>query len=162
MGDKRAAFCGAATEALRKRMEPKGISVDSVMLMTAYPAAETQDKINRRINQYTEYEIALLRGQIAEVSRKTNVVLATANTEATRITAATAKDQGLSQLRLQADGEAIEKWDGHLPEIRSGAGQTLVLDGAAMGNAVRQRLRKNREKTNETPSKNGTATRYRR
>ncbi|MBC8142829.1 MAG: hypothetical protein H7Y38_15500 [Armatimonadetes bacterium] len=132
MGEKRGDFSAAATESLRKRMEPKGITVDSVMLMTAYPAVETKDKINRRINQYTEYEIALLRGQIAEVSRKTNVVIANAQNDATRITSATAKDQGLSQLRLQADGEAIEKWDGHLPEIRSGAGQTLVLDGGAM------------------------------
>lgn len=129
MGPKRAEFSDAATQSLRARMEPNGISIDSVLLLSAYPTPETQEKINRRVNQYTEYEIAVLRQKVAEVTRQTDVVTAQAQAQAAQIKGATAKDQGIAQLQLQADGEAIEKWDGHLPEIRTAPGQTLVLDG---------------------------------
>ena len=133
MGPKRQAFCDAATEKLRQRLSPNGITVDSVLLQTAYPTPEVQEKINRRINQYTEYEIAVLHQQIAEVSRQSAVITAQANTVASQITGATAKDKGLDQLQLQADAEAVEKWDGHLPALRTGSGQTLVLDGSTLG-----------------------------
>lgn len=136
MGPKRQEFCQLATASLKQRMTEKGIGIDSLMLMTAYPAPETMEKITRRVNQYTEYDIAVLRKQIAEVTRQTNVITAQAKMTATQLTSATAKDKGLEQLQLQADEEAIAKWDGHLPEIRSGGGQTMVLDGntiAALG-----------------------------
>lgn len=132
MGPKRGEFCDKATEALRKRMEPKGLTIDSLFLMTAYPSPETQQKIVQRINQYTEYEIALLRQKIAEVQRQTNVLTARARAEATRLTSASAKDTGIEQLQLQADEEAIEKWDGHLPPIKLGGGQTTVLDAGLL------------------------------
>ena len=128
MGPKRAEFCQLATDALKKRMETKGIEIDSLMLMTAYPAAETTEKITRRVNQYTEYDIAVLRNQIAEVSRQTNVIAAQAKMTATRLTSATAKDKGIEQLQLNADEEAIERWDGHLSPIHSGSGQTVIVD----------------------------------
>ncbi len=128
MGPKRAEFCDLATKALRARMLSKGIEIDSLMLMTAYPANETMEKITRRVNQYTEYDIAVLRKQIAEVTRQTNVITANARMLAARATSATAKDKGLEQLQLQADEEALEKWDGHLPPIRTGSGQTVIVD----------------------------------
>lgn len=139
MGTKRGEFCQLATESLKKRMESKGITIDSLMLMTAYPAPETAEKITRRVNQYTEYDIAVLRRQIAEVSRQTNVITAQARMTATKLTSATAKDKGLEQLQLQADEEAIEKWDGHLPEIRSGGGQTTILDASMLSALQRRR-----------------------
>ena len=132
MGSKRGEFTELCTTALRERLQPKGITIDSVLLQTAYPTAETQEKIARRINSYTEYEIALLRQQIAEVTRTTNVITAQANTVANQIKAATAKDKGLTQLKLQADEEAVEKWDGRLPSIRTAPGQTLVIDGSSL------------------------------
>ncbi|MCX6366159.1 MAG: SPFH domain-containing protein [Armatimonadetes bacterium] len=132
MGPKRQEFCQLATESLKKRMATNGISIDSLMLLTAFPAPETAEKITRRVNQYTEYDIAVLRRQIAEVSRKTNVITAQARMTATQLTSATAKDKGLEQLQLQADEEAIEKWDGHLPEIRAGGNQTMILDGSTL------------------------------
>lgn len=132
MGPKRQEFSEKATEALRARLVRNGISIDSLMLLNAYPAPETQEKINRRINQYTEYEIALLRQQIAEVSRQTNVIRAQASTIATRLVSATAREKGLDQLQLQADEEAIDKWNGRLPAIRTGGGQTLVINGDAL------------------------------
>ncbi|MGC4047256.1 MAG: SPFH domain-containing protein [Armatimonas sp.] len=128
MGPKRAEFCEAATKALQERMKSKGIEIDSLMLMTAYPAPETMEKITRRVNQYTEYDIAVLRRQIAEVTRQTNVITANAKMLAARATSATAKDKGLEQLQLQADEDAVEKWDGRLPAIRSGSGQTVIVD----------------------------------
>jgi hypothetical protein len=128
MGPKRAEFCEAATKSLRTRMQSKGIEIDSLMLMTAYPAPETMEKITRRVNQYTEYDIAVLRKQIAEVSRQTNVITANAKMLAARATSATAKDKGLEQLQLQADEEALTKWDGRLPAIRTGSGQTVIVD----------------------------------
>jgi hypothetical protein len=139
MGTKRGEFCQLATESLKKRMESKGITIDSLMLMTAYPAPETAEKITRRVNQYTEYDIAVLRRQIAEVSRQTNVITAQARMTATKLTSATAKDKGLEQLQLQADEEAIEKWNGHLPEIRSGGGQTTILDASMLSALQRRR-----------------------
>lgn len=128
MGPKRIDFCDAATQSLKERMRPKGIEIDSLMLMTAYPAPETSEKITRRVNQYTEYDIAVLRKQIAEVTRQTNVITANAKMLAGRATSATAKDKGLEQLQLQADEEALEKWDGRLPAIRTGTGQTVIVD----------------------------------
>ncbi|WP_395094746.1 SPFH domain-containing protein [Armatimonas sp.] len=139
MGPKRQEFCRLATESLKKRMETNGISIDSLMLMTAAPAPETMEKITRRVNQYTEYDIAVLRRQIAEVARQTNVITAQARMTATRLTSATAKDKGLEQLQLQADEEAIEKWDGHLSEIRTGGGQTMVLDGSTLAALSKRR-----------------------
>lgn len=138
MGPKRQEFAERATTALQARMAPKGITVDSVLLMNAYPTPETMEKINRRVNQYTEYEIAVLRQQIAEVTRQSNVLTARAKTEATRMVSSTAQEKGLTQLQLQADEEAIEKWDGRLPAIRTAPGQTIVLDGDALGAARRQ------------------------
>jgi regulator of protease activity HflC (stomatin/prohibitin superfamily) len=132
MGPKRQEFCQLTTDSLKKRMDSKGISIDSLMLMTAYPAPETMEKITRRVNQYTEYDIAVLRKQIAEVARQTNVITAQARMTATKLTSATAKDKGLEQLQLQADEDAIEKWDGHLPEIRTGGNQTMILDGSTL------------------------------
>ena len=139
MGPKRQEFCQLATESLKKRMETNGISIDSLMLMTAAPAPETMEKITRRVNQYTEYDIAVLRRQIAEVTRQTNVITAQARMTATRLTSATAKDKGLEQLQLQADEDAIEKWDGHLSEIRTGGGQTMVLDGSTLAALSKRR-----------------------
>jgi len=139
MGTKRLEFSKAATESLAKRMAPNGITVDSVFLQQAYPTPETQEKIVRRINQYTEYEIALLKQKIAEVQRQSNVITATARTQATRTVSATAKEKGLDQLQLQADEEAIEKWDGRLPAVRMGGGQTMVLDGALLSSLSARR-----------------------
>lgn len=139
MGPKRQEFCQLATESLKRRMATNGISIDSLMLMTAAPAPETMEKITRRVNQYTEYDIAVLRRQIAEVTRQTNVITAQARMTATRLTSATAKDKGLEQLQLQADEEAIEKWDGHLSEIRTGGGQTMVLDGSTLAALSKRR-----------------------
>jgi hypothetical protein len=132
MGPKRAEFCESATKSLRARMESKGIQIDSLMLMTAYPAPETMEKITRRVNQYTEYDIAVLRKQIAEVTRQTNVITANAKMLAAKATSATAKDKGLEQLQLQADEEALEKWDGRLPAIRVGSGQTVIVDSSML------------------------------
>lgn len=132
MGPKRQEFSTAVTKILQTRLATKGLSVEGVYLMTAYPTPETMEKINRRINQYTEYEIAVLRQQIAEVTRQSNVLTARARMEAQRLVSATAKDKGLLQLQLQADSEAIEKWDGRLPTIRSAPGQTLVLGSESL------------------------------
>jgi SPFH domain / Band 7 family len=139
MGPKRQEFCQLATDSLKKRMDSKGIAIDSLMLMTAYAAPETMEKITRRVNQYTEYDIAVLRKQIAEVSRQTNVITAQARMTATQLTSATAKDKGLEQLQLQADEDAIEKWDGHLPEIRTGGNQTMILDGSTLAALSKRR-----------------------
>ena len=132
MGPKRAEFSQKATEALKKRMAPNGLTIDGVLLMSAYPTPETQEKINRRINQYTEYEIALIRQKIAEVQSQRNVIEAQARRVATRLVAAGAKDKGLDQLRLQADEEAIERWNGRLPALRTGSGQTMVIDSGVL------------------------------
>ena len=129
MGPKRLEFCAAATEVLQKRLAPNGITVDTLMLMTAYPTPETMEKINRRINQYTEYDIAVLRQQIAEVTRQSNVITARARTEAAKKAGASTGDKSIEQLQLQTDEAAITKWDGHLPAIRTTPGQTLVLGG---------------------------------
>ncbi len=132
MGPKRQQFSEAATQGLQARMVSKGITVEGVYLMTAYPTPETMEKINRRINQYTEYEIAVLRQQIAEVARQSNVIKAQAQTKARRLVSATAKDKGITQLQLEADEEAIEKWNGQLPALRTAPGQTVVIGGDAL------------------------------
>jgi regulator of protease activity HflC (stomatin/prohibitin superfamily) len=137
MGPKRGEFCKFATDALQQRMTVKGITIDSVFLNTAYPTPETMEKIHRRVNQYTEYDIAVLRNQIAEVARQANVIAAQAKMEAARLTSATAKDKGLEQLQLQADEEAIDRWDGHLPPIRMGGNQPVILDSALLSSLQR-------------------------
>lgn len=138
MGTKRSEFCQQATETLQKKMENKGITIDSVYLMTAYATPETMEKINRRVNQYTEYDIAVLRRQIAEITRQTNVIAAQAKMTAAQLTSATTVEKGIEQLQLQADEAAVERWDGHLPPLRMGSGQTMILDGSTIA-ALNQR-----------------------
>jgi prohibitin 1 len=133
MGPKRAEFCAAATESLKNRLIKKGITVEQLMLMTAYPETTTREKINRRVNQYTEYDIAKLRGEIAEVQLKTNVITAQAKSEAAKLTGTSVAVKSLEQLQLQADEEAIEKWDGRLPQIRTGSNQTVIVDSQMLG-----------------------------
>jgi prohibitin 1 len=128
MGPKRADFCAAATESLKKRLVRKGITVEQLMLMTAYPETTTREKINRRVNQYTELDIAKLRGQIAEVQSKTNIITAQAKADAAKLTGTSVAVKSLEQLQLQADEEAVEKWDGRLPAIRTGGNQTVIVD----------------------------------
>jgi hypothetical protein len=128
MGPKRADFCAQATQSLKTRLVKKGITVEQLMLMTAYPEQTTREKINRRVNQYTEYDIALLRGEIADVQRQTNVIMAQAKSEAAQLTGTSVAVKSLEQLQLQADEEAVEKWDGRLPAIRTSGGQTVIVD----------------------------------
>jgi regulator of protease activity HflC (stomatin/prohibitin superfamily) len=128
IGPKRQEASAAATEALRGLLGPKGITVEQVLLGPCYPEPEFQGKIMQRVNAYTELEISELRRQIAEVERDTARVRNRAEAQARQLSAAKTGESSLEMLRLEADREAIEKWNGQLPLTQARPGQVIYLD----------------------------------
>jgi regulator of protease activity HflC (stomatin/prohibitin superfamily) len=127
MGSKRGEASQGATEELRKRIGPKGITVEQVMLGSCYPSADLQSKINARVNSYTELEISTLRNTKAEIDRQSAIVKAESEAHARALSAAQTQQRSIDMLKLQAAEEAIQKWNGELPMYESKPGQTIVI-----------------------------------
>jgi len=127
MGAKRLIASQIATEELRKRIEPKGISVEQVMLGSCFPSQDIQSKINARVNSYTELEISTLRNTKAEIDRQSAIVGAESEAQARALSAAQTQQRSIEMLKLQAVEAAITKWNGELPAFESKPGQTIVV-----------------------------------
>jgi regulator of protease activity HflC (stomatin/prohibitin superfamily) len=127
MGARREEISRLATEELRKRLAPKGITVEMVLLGSCYPSPDIQAKINARVNSYTELEISRLRREIAEIERQTALVKAGAEQQAQQMSAAKTEQRSLEMLKLQATEQAVQKWNGELPAIQTKPGQTVVI-----------------------------------
>ncbi len=132
MGPERAEASAKMTTVLRDKMEPYGITVEYVLLGTAYPSDSTMSKINERVNALTDLQIAGIKGDIAEVQRQTSAITAHAETEAEGIKAVGTKARSLELLRLDADIKAAGKWDGALPMAPAKSGQSLMFSDDLM------------------------------
>ena len=127
MGEKRVEVALKLTDALKKRLASKGITIEAAMLGSCYPSPEVQSKINARVNSLTELEISRLKGQLATIERQTATVRAQAASDARTITASQTQNKSLEMLKLDAYEAALKKWDGRLPALESKPGQTLIL-----------------------------------
>ncbi len=127
MGTKRQEASQLMTEGLRQRLGPKGLTIVSAMLMNAYPGQDFQSKITSRVNAYVDLDISTLRQQIADIDRQTANIRAKAETEAGQLNAAQTAGRSMDMLTLEAQEEAIRKWDGRLPTVVMKPGQTVVL-----------------------------------
>jgi hypothetical protein len=127
MGPKRKEASEKMTVELQRKLSVNGITVEAALLGACYPSQDIQQKITSRVNAYVELEISQLQRQIAEINRQVAVVQGEANAEATKISSSQTKDRSIELLRIQAEAEAINRWNGELPPISPKSGQTIVL-----------------------------------
>ncbi len=136
LGPKRDEASQRLTAELQTRMTPKGITVIQAMLMTAYPSSDISQKITSRVNSYTQLEISKLEAQIAEITRQSSVVRGQAEAQARTLTASETQDKSVDMLKLDLEGQAIDKWTqagGHLSPIIVKPGETIIVGG---GNSI--------------------------
>ena len=137
MGSKRQEASQKLTTELKRLLDYKGVTVELAMFCACEPTPELQNKINSRVNAYTDLQISKIRSEIAEIDRQTAVVLAEANQKARALSASKTKTSSLEMLQLQSDAAAIERWDGSLSPIQHAPGQTLVIGGSVLGGAIK-------------------------
>lgn len=136
LGPKREEASQRLTAELQSRLGPKGITIIQAMLMTAYPSSDIAGKITGRVNSYTQLEISKLESQIAEVSRQSSVVRGQAEAQARTLTASQTQDKSIDMLKLELEGQAIDKWTqagGHLSPIIVKPGETVIVGN---GNSI--------------------------
>ena len=127
MGPKRQEASEKLTRIVRDRLGPRGFEIEIAMLGASYPSNDIQSKITSRVNSYVELEISRLKRQIAEIERGIAVVSGGAQASAAKISSSSTKDRSIELLKLEATQAALEKWDGHLPEISPKAGQSVFI-----------------------------------
>jgi regulator of protease activity HflC (stomatin/prohibitin superfamily) len=133
MGEKREEVSRLATEGLRQRLASKGITIQNVMLGSCFPSPELQQKINSRVNSYTQLEISRLQREVAEIERQSSIVKAGAEAQARQLSAAKTEQRSLEMLKLQAAEDAIKRWNGSLPTVESKPGQTIIIGRDLLG-----------------------------
>jgi prohibitin 2 len=136
MGTKRLEASQKLTVEMQRLLSYKGISVELAMFCACEPTNDLQNKINARVNAYTDLQISKIRSQIAEIEGQTAVVLAEAQHQARQISAAKTQGSSLEMLQLQTDQAAIERWNGELPPIQQAPGQTIVIGSGEMDRIV--------------------------
>ncbi len=133
LGPKRQEASIDLTNNLRARLKGRGITIVQAMIGTAYPSQSIVEKINQRVNAYTQLEISRLESQIAEISRRSAIITAQAETESRQITGSQTVAKSIEMLELELEAEAIDKWakaGGKLPPIVVAPGQTIIVNGS--------------------------------
>jgi SPFH domain / Band 7 family len=132
MGPKRKEASQKLTADLRSKLSGNGITIEAALLGACYPSQDIQQKITSRVNAYVELEISRLQRQIAEINRQVAVVQGEANAQATKISSSQTKDRSLELLKIQAESEAISRWNGALPPINPRPGQSIIISPDAV------------------------------
>lgn len=132
MGKDRKAAGEMMVAELKRRLKPKGITIEKAFFLQAYPQAAVLAKITARVNAHTTLTIANINRQIADLDRQIAVVKATADAKAARIASARTAASSLTFLKLQVERQALEKWGGQLPPIQARAGQTVLIPAGLM------------------------------
>lgn len=127
MGSARKVASDGITQELRTRLGHKGIRVERAFLCTVHPSDKLATKINSQVNAITELTIADIRRKIAGERKQTAITLADAESRARNLSASKAQGASFKMLSLEADQEALAKWDGNLPPIVSKPGQTIFI-----------------------------------
>ena len=149
MGSKRQEASQKLTAELKRLLAYKGITVELAMFCVCEPTPELQNKINSRVNAYTDLQISKIRSEIAEIDRQTAVITAEANQKARTLSASKTKTSSLEMLQLQADGAAVDRWDGSLSPIQQAPGQTLVIGANELSAAARVNRPANKPRNQE-------------
>src|SRR5207245_8258291 len=129
------ALMGRGGEAARARvaremqaqLQTKGITVEMDYFCQAYPQDALMQKINQRVNAYTQLTIAQIEQQTANLESQAALMKSRAETRAAAIKASQTQARSLELLQLEADKAALERWNGQLPPIQAKSGQTLVI-----------------------------------
>lgn len=129
MGKNRETASARLTKEIQTRLQPKGITVEMAYFGQAYPQETLSQKINQRVNAYTQLTIANIDQQIAQLESQAALVKSRAETRAAAIKASQTQSRSLELLQLEADRAALERWNGQLPPIQARPGQTLVIPG---------------------------------
>jgi len=132
LGAQRETASRAMTAELQKRLGPKGITVERVLILQAYPEGPTAAKITNQVNSSTLLAISQTDSEIAKLLKQIGIIEATAKAESQRLTAAQTDGKSIEMMQLDLEEDAINKWaaaGGRLPSISSDGKQTLVLSG---------------------------------
>lgn len=132
MGTNRQAASDLMAVELRQRLQPKGITVDKVLLCSAFPKDQLLTKVTRRINSLTDLTIAGIKQQQSEVERNIAVTQATASAQAARLTSATTQARSLELQNLDIQIEAAKRWNGVLSPIQCKPGQIVNIPSGVL------------------------------
>jgi regulator of protease activity HflC (stomatin/prohibitin superfamily) len=132
MGRNRETASSALTRELQTRLQPKGITVEMAYFCQAWPQEALMQKINQRVNAYTQLTIANIEQQIANVESQAALMKSRAETRAAAIKSSQTQSRSLELLQLETDRQALERWNGQLPPILARPGQTLVIPSGAL------------------------------
>jgi regulator of protease activity HflC (stomatin/prohibitin superfamily) len=127
MGVARSAASKTLTEELQKTLGSKGITVDRAAFAGTTPNETILQRITAQVNAETDATIAEIRRDIADAQKTIDITKATAQAKAAGLKAQQTKGKSLELLNLEADIEALKKWDGQLPSIQAKPGQTIVI-----------------------------------
>jgi regulator of protease activity HflC (stomatin/prohibitin superfamily) len=127
MGVARSDASRMLTEELQKALGPKGITVDRAAFAGTTPNETILQRITAQVNAATDAKIAEIRRDIADAQKTIDITKATAQAKAAGLKAQQTKGKSLELLNLEADIEALKKWDGQLPPIQAKPGQTIVI-----------------------------------
>lgn len=127
MGSARSEASKMLTEELRKALGPKGITIDRAAFAGTTPNETILQRITAQVNAETEAKIAEIKRDIADAQKTIDITQATALSKASGLKAQQTKGKSLELLNLEADIEALKKWDGQLPPIQAKPGQTIVI-----------------------------------
>ena len=127
MSDNRAEASEKLTEQLKKKLGPKGITILHAFILSAYPSESLVKKIHNNVNSVTGIQIAELDQAIAAKQNEINVVNASAQQQAQKITGSGTGTKSLEIIDLELAQKAAERWKGHLPAV-SGGNKTVVVN----------------------------------
>ena len=95
-----------------------GLTVDDVYIGEVYPPDDVRHKIEERIQARNLLELAKVQLQQATIDAKTTITHAERDAETNKLLAQQGKT-AIELERLKLEKTAIEKWDGHTPEVGS-------------------------------------------
>lgn len=153
-GDKRQELNEALDVYLKGKFDPYGIIIDTVNFTNISTDEETQAAIQKKVNAQQELELARIEKSTAEVQankdKEVALIAAERDKEAATIQAEQARiaAEGKAEARkIAADAEAeankkiaesltpelidklrIDKWNGDVPKVQSGAGSATIVD----------------------------------
>lgn len=130
LGSQRTAASRQMTVELQRRLGPKGITVEHVLILQAYPEGPTANKITSQVNSNTLLAISQTDLEIAKITKQIGIVQAEAQAKSQSLTALQTQGKSLEMLQLDLAEDAVDRWaaaGGHLPAISDAGKNTIIL-----------------------------------
>jgi regulator of protease activity HflC (stomatin/prohibitin superfamily) len=127
MGGGRAEASAKLTALLKAELNPRGLTIDRAEFASPYPNDQIMQRITNQVNSETELRIAEINNQKASINKDIAITEAQAAAESSRLKSAQTQAKSLEILKLDSDIEAMRKWNGHVPPIKSRPGQTVII-----------------------------------